>query len=55
MKVSEANYVPRNVTLCSRLDPYMMTVDCRYGALTMLENDPRVLSVSMQEKLRMLD
>ncbi len=35
VKVSEPNYVPRHLHLRSRIDPYMITVECR-GEVTKL-------------------
>ncbi len=55
VKVSEPDYVPLRLRLRSRIDPCMITVECRYGAIAMLENDPRVESVSLHEPLRMID
>lgn len=55
VKVTEPGYVPRSMSIRSRIDPCMMTVECRYGALSMLENDPRVVSVALQNPLQMID
>ena len=55
VKVSEPNYVPRRLRLRSRIDPCMITVECRYGAIAMLENDPKVVSVSLQTPMRLID
>jgi len=55
VKVSEPDYVPRCTRLRSRIDRHMITVECRYGAISMLEVDPRVESVALQKPLRMID
>ena len=55
VKVSEPDYVPRCARLRSRIDRHMITVECRYGAVSMLEADPRVESVALQQPLRMID
>ena len=55
IKVSEPDYVPRCARLRSRIDRHMITVECRYGAISMLEADPRVDSVALQEPIRMID
>ena len=55
VKVSEADYVPRCARLRSRIDRHMITVECRYVAISMLEADPRVDSVALQQPMRIID
>lgn len=55
IKVSEADYVPKNVQLRSRIDAYLIIVECRYGAISLLETDPRVDSVDLPRPLQMID
>ena len=55
IKVNKADYVPEPVTLRSKINPFLFTADATSEAIAKLEKDKAVLSVSISDKLPMVD
>lgn len=55
IKVNEAGYVPDVIHLRSRIDDFMMTGETSTDDLESLESDPRVESVSVSRRLRVIE
>lgn len=51
LKVSEGGYLPSTVQLRTKVSPTIYTVEFALGDLKAIENDPRVVSVKVSEKL----
>ncbi|MDJ0597392.1 MAG: hypothetical protein QNJ37_00885 [Crocosphaera sp.] len=52
VRVNEDNYVPGGVNLRNRLSPCLFTGTTYSAELHNLDNDPRVASVSLSQRLR---
>jgi len=52
IKVNEADYCPTYVHLRTNIGPHMFTGELKFGDLESLERDPKVESVSINEKLK---
>jgi hypothetical protein len=55
VKVNEPGYVPDAVRVRARIDPLMITGEARTEDLMELELDPKVVSVSVGRRLRVID
>lgn len=55
VKVTEPGYVPRGVTVRSRIDETMLTGEASASSLPALDSDPKVVSVSLSRPLRIID
>lgn len=55
IKVNEPGYVPDASRVRSRIDPYMVTVEIPTQELGNLESDPKVVSVSVSRRLRVIE
>ena len=55
VKVKQAHYVPDNVIVRARIDPYLFTCEMPSAHLQHLEMDPKVLSFSINKKLHAAD
>ena len=55
VKVRDAGYVPPAVKLRARVDEHLFTADVEADALSQIERDPQVVSVSRGKKLRLID
>lgn len=54
LKVKEQGYLPPGVFLRKCISPYLMTVDFEQDRLAMIQDDPKVESVSVSKGLRRL-
>jgi len=55
IKVSEPGYTPPDVKVRSRIDSMMFTGETRTDVLEALEHDPKVESVSVGQRLRVIE
>jgi len=55
VKVNEPGYVPDAVRVRARIDPFMITGEARTEDLMELELDPKVESVSVGRRLRVIE
>jgi len=55
IKVKEDGYVPPGVTVRSRIDATMLTGEASAGILGQLDDDPKVASVSISRRLRVVE
>lgn len=55
VKVRDAGYVPPAAKLRARMDGHLFTADVLADALPQVERDPQVVSVSVNEKLRIIE
>ena len=55
VKVNEDNYVPPGVKVRARIDPTMLTGEIPTSLLPELEGNPKVASVSVSRRLRIID
>ncbi|MBI3409337.1 MAG: hypothetical protein HY040_13415 [Planctomycetes bacterium] len=54
-KVKPAAYVPSGVKVRSRIDDHMFTGSFKGSILRELETDPKVVSVALSKRLKMID
>ena len=52
IKVKSAGYVPANVRVRARIDSHLFTCDLGKHELEALQSDPKVVSVSINKKLK---
>ena len=52
IKVRKPNYIPSDVTVRARIDPYIFTGEILARELANLDQDPEVISVAVEKKLR---
>jgi hypothetical protein len=55
IKVKEPDYVPDTLRVRSRIDAYIVTGEISTEDLSKLENDPKVESVSVSRRLRVIE
>ena len=52
IKVKQANYVPKGMSLRSRISQNLFTVETSYSQLEILEKDALVTSIELSQNLR---
>jgi len=55
VKVSEPNYVPKNVKVRAQIDPQLFTCVISAKQFTRLEKDPLVASIAVSKKLHLVE
>ena len=55
IQVREADYVPAEVRVRARIDATMFTAELAAGALDRVQADPRVVSVALSRRLRLIE
>lgn len=55
IKVNEADYVPKDVQVRARIDSNMITGSFPAKSLKKLQSDPKVESLSLPERLQMIE
>ena len=55
IRVNEDGYVPPGVTVRARIDATMMTAEAPASVLPQLECDPKVASVAVSRRLRVIE
>jgi hypothetical protein len=55
VRVTEANYIPPEVTVRAQIDEYMFTANISPDELSALENDPKIQSFSLPRSNRLIE
>jgi hypothetical protein len=55
IKVKQENYIPKNIKVRSKISDFLFTTEFKAEFLKNLENDPLIHSISVNQKLALID